>query len=75
MPTDLTPLERELCGALEAVTGASYPRPVGKSWFPDSRPSKHDQCVHGVWMYETCDGCLDAFVTATLAKAKDRTNG
>lgn len=46
------------------------PRPVGKSWFPDGRPSKHDQCVHGIWMYEPCEGCTDAFIAEALGETK-----
>ena len=46
------------------------PRPVGRSWFPDGRPSKHDQCIHGIWVYEPCEGCTDAFITATLGETE-----
>lgn len=46
------------------------PRLVGKSWFPDGRPSKHDQCVHGIWMYEPCEGCTDAFIAEALGETK-----
>ena len=46
------------------------PRPVGRSWFPDGRPSKHDQCIHGIWMYEPCEGCTDAFIAAALGEPK-----
>lgn len=51
--------------ALAAIESGDYPRPIGTPWDAE-RPSKHDRCVHGVWMYETCEGCLDAFVRAAL---------
>lgn len=46
------------------------PRPVGRSWFPDGRPSKHDQCIHGIWVYEPCEGCTDAFISEALGETK-----
>lgn len=54
--------------ALVTIHEGAEPRPVGKSWFPDGRPSKHDQCTHGVWMYETCDGCISAFAASELKR-------
>lgn len=55
-----------LAKALETVL-YGVPRKVGKAWFPDGRPSKHDQCEHGVWMYEPCENCTDAFCDEALA--------
>ena len=46
------------------------PRSVGKSWRVDGRPSKHDECIHGIWMYEVCEGCTDAFIAAALGETK-----
>ena len=46
------------------------PRPVGKSWRVDGRPSKHDECIHGIWMYETCEGCTDAFISEALGETE-----
>lgn len=56
---------KELREALRRIEEGDYPRPVGTQWMPD-KPSKHDRCTHGTWMYETCEGCLDSFVRATL---------
>lgn len=61
----------ELEGFLLAIEKGTYPRPVGKSWRADDVPSKHDRCVHDVWMYETCEGCLDAFVRQALETKHD----
>lgn len=43
---------------IHACLEGQYERPVGKVWRKDLEPSKHDQCVHGLWMYEECDACL-----------------
>jgi hypothetical protein len=62
----LTEERDRLRASLEAIVCGTYPRPVGKSWFPDAGKSKHDQCTHGVMMYEVCENCLDAFVEDAL---------
>lgn len=55
-----------LAEALRKLEQGDIPRPVGSAWFPDGRASKHDRCVHDVWMYEVCEGCQDAFIAAAL---------
>lgn len=60
--------EREAINALRTILDGNYPRQIGRHWNPDKRPSKHDQCTHGIWMYETCEGCLDDFVSGILEK-------
>ena len=70
VPNLLTALRTRVAGlegALTTLRAGDYPRPVGKAWFPDKRPSKHDQCTHNFWMYETCEGCIDAFISAALS--------
>lgn len=52
--------------ALREVLDGTYPRPVGTHWRGDCKPTKHDRCIHDVWMYECCENCLDAFVTQAL---------
>ena len=52
--------------ALRTIENGSVKRPVGNSWFLDGRPSKHDQCIHGIWMYKPCEGCTDAFIAEAL---------
>ena len=52
--------------ALRKILEGGYPRPLGKPWRMDMASSKHDRCIHDEWMYETCEGCLDAFVSAAL---------
>lgn len=46
------------------------PRPVGKSWRVDGRPSKYDECIHGIWMSETCEECTDAVISEALGETK-----
>jgi hypothetical protein len=65
---DDTQKENEAVLALRAILSGDYPRPIGKYWNPDKRPSKHNQCTHGIWLYEPCEGCLDTFVAGVLAK-------
>lgn len=48
------------------VTG-DYPRTVAHYWRADQKPSKHDQCEHGLSMWQVCENCLDAFVEQTLS--------
>ena len=55
--------------ALEAIENGSVPRPVGNHWFPDKRPSKHDSCIHGMFMWEPCESCYDVFVGSVLRGA------
>lgn len=71
LTTELTALRDagdRLAGALEAIEGGNIDRPLGKSWFPDGRPSKHDRCIHDVWMYEACENCIGAHCRAALAQ-------
>ena len=52
--------------ALQRIAELDYPRPVGKVYRTDGVNSKHDQCPHGVWMYEECGNCLSAFAASVL---------
>lgn len=60
----------ELLEALEAIEAGTYARPIGERWISEDSPSKNDTCIHGVWMDETCEGCLGAHVQKALGKAK-----
>lgn len=51
----------ELEAALATIIDGDVPRPIGEYWFPDHKPSKHDKCTHGVWMYEDCGNCIAEF--------------
>lgn len=64
-------LAETLAGALEQIEEGTYPRPLGKPWRMDASSSKHDRCIHDAWMYETCEGCLDAFVAEALREYKE----
>jgi hypothetical protein len=52
--------------ALETIRNGDEPRPVGDTFRCDGKPSKHDKCVHNVWMYEYCGGCVMEFARAAL---------
>jgi hypothetical protein len=61
-----------LRAALVALRDGCETRPVGTRYREDGQPSKHDKCIHGVWMYEDCGQCVSLFVEAALAqKAND----
>jgi len=47
----------------------NYERPVGKRWRKDGEPSKHDLCVHGRYMWEDCEACIDDHFEDVLLKA------
>jgi hypothetical protein len=55
-----------LRAALAAIVEGDVPRPVGKVYRGDGMPSKHDQCTHGVWMYDDCGNCVSDFALAAL---------
>lgn len=55
-----------LRGALMRIEEGTIPRPLGEPWRTDLASSKLDRCVHGQWMYETCEGCIDAFIAEAL---------
>jgi hypothetical protein len=59
-----------LRAALVALRDGCEFRPLGTRYREDGQPSKHDKCVHGVWMYEDCGQCVSLFVEATLAQEK-----
>jgi len=68
---DAAEIER-LRAALVALRDGCETRPVGVRYREDGQPSKHDKCIHGVWMYEDCGQCVSLFVEAALAqKAND----
>lgn len=58
-------LER-LREGLRAIEEGRIERPIGKVYRNDGKLSKHDRCVHDVWMYEACENCIDAHVSKAL---------
>lgn len=59
--------------ALEAIRDGDVPRPVHCQWRADGKPSKLDECKHGVTMSEDCAGCINEFVATALGnKETDR---
>lgn len=61
---------KRLRTALTALRDGCETRPVGTRYREDGQPSKHDKCIHGVWMYEDCGQCVSLFVEAALAQEK-----
>ncbi|HEX7720442.1 MAG TPA: hypothetical protein VF389_11600 [Woeseiaceae bacterium] len=57
----------EAVRALERIRAGDYPVRIGKYWFPDERANKHNRCVHGRFLYEGCECCIDEFIEAALA--------
>lgn len=57
--------------ALRGIEEGTIERPVGSSYREDGKPSKHDRCIHDVWMYEACEGCIDAHITKALGKGSE----
>ena len=66
---DLTAENERLRAALAKIADGTMPRPLGEPWRMDMTSSKHDRCVHGAWMYEQCEGCIDAFIASVLGGA------
>jgi len=60
---------------LRQIGEGDEPRPVGARWRDDGRPSKNDQCTHGIWMYETCGNCIAEFARSILSSTSSPDNG
>lgn len=65
--------EKVLRDGIIAYLEGEYERPVGKRWRKDLNPSKYDTCVHGQWMYEACELCIDNHFEKVLEKASTET--
>ena len=52
--------------ALENIEQGDVPRPVGQVYRRDGKPSKLDQCIHRVAMYDDCGNCIANFARAAL---------
>ena len=57
--------------ALRAIGEGDVPRPIGTHFRGDKMPSKNDQCIHGLWMYEECGQCIEDFARAALSAQKE----
>lgn len=55
-----------LIEALTKIAEGDEPRPVGEYWRGECIPSKHDKCIHGVWINEDCGNCVSEFARTTL---------
>ena len=56
----------ELETALRRIKEGDEDRPVGTRFRQDGKSSKHDKCVHDIWMYETCGECISALARSAL---------
>lgn len=56
--------------ALEKIANGDEPRPLGKQWRADTKPSKNDKCVHDRWMYEDCGECVAEVAREALRGGK-----
>ena len=63
---------RDAIEALNRIAEGDEPRPLGKRWRADGAPSKHDQCVHGTWMYETCGDCISNYADSVVRELSTR---
>ncbi len=55
--------------ALLAIVSGDVPRPIGERYRKDNQPSKHDTCVHDMYMYEDCSGCYAMAAANALKEA------
>lgn len=62
---------RALEQGIRDFLAGNYARPVGTIWRADGEPSKHDRCVHGVWLYGSCEACIDAHFERVLEGAQE----
>ena len=65
--------DAERAKALEAgirsYMSGHFKRKVGTPYRKDGIPSKHDKCIHGLSMYDECDGCVCEHFEKVLADA------
>ncbi|MEH3121131.1 MAG: hypothetical protein PGN16_03985 [Sphingomonas phyllosphaerae] len=61
--------------ALEAIRDGDVPRPVHCHWRADGKPSKLDECKHGVTMSEDCAGCTAEFIDTALGNKETDHHG
>lgn len=59
----------KLLTTLKTIAEGDEPRPIGKVWNSDGKPSKHDKCIHDRWMYEDCGQCVAEFAQSAIDEA------
>lgn len=52
--------------ALREIAESNIPRPLGKRWRADGRPSKLDQCIHSRAVGADCASCIEEFARTAL---------
>lgn len=53
--------------AIRDVIETDQHRQLGVIYRRDGVPSKHDTCIHGARMYESCDNCTAEHLTVALS--------
>jgi hypothetical protein len=61
----------QLEAALRDIMEDGVEREVGTYFRADNTPSKHDECKHGLAMYETCGNCISEFARKALEGKDD----
>lgn len=56
----------KLEAALRNIAEGDMPRTVKAQFRDDGKPSKHDRCEHGQWMYEECGCCVEDYAREVL---------
>lgn len=62
----LTAENEKLRGALGKVLSGDVPRERYIPHRDDGKPSRYDQCQHGLTMREDCPNCIDLFIATAL---------
>jgi len=68
-PSDITDAAdriEKLEAALRNIAEGDIPRTVKIPFQDDGKPSKHDRCEHGQWMYEDCGCCIEDYARKAL---------
>lgn len=52
--------------AMQAVVDGNMPRPLGKRYYSNGKPSKYDWCIHDKQMAEECENCIDAYLSEAI---------
>ena len=63
---DLMEGYERLMVALTTISECDVRRPVSVPWNSDAKPSKHDICQHGAFVYADCDSCTAEFARDAL---------
>ena len=60
-----------LCKALRNISEYDIPRPVAHHWHDNGQPSKHDKCIHNLFMWEECPSCMAQYADDVLQSLEE----